>query len=108
MKQGGRGVGGCDENGDIDKLKTSWEQACKISRQAFDDLTFIQTIGTQTQGHGPDGNQDKAGRERWDRVYDMYIAMFGSGFNPDGTVNNLLLGSVLRKYYKHENGKSQR
>jgi hypothetical protein len=90
VKAGDATVGGCDAH--LQDLKISWEETCKEARQALDDLSFIET--QSNNGKGPDAVADPAGRNRWNRVYNTYLALFGSAFDDDGKRKSAFLGKV--------------
>jgi hypothetical protein len=75
--------GGCDDHEDV--LKVSWEEACRMSRQAFDDIGFMAQ--NLNNGKGPDKRQDPDGNKRWNRVHLMFVVMFGA--DDSGTMTNV-------------------
>lgn len=70
----GTSKGGCDDY--IDILKESWEEACLEARQAINDLDFIRN--NHNNGLGPDVTNDRNGADRWTRVYNTYLVLFGN------------------------------
>ncbi|KAF2002595.1 hypothetical protein P154DRAFT_532824 [Amniculicola lignicola CBS 123094] len=74
--------GGCDDH--IEDLKVSWGEACLASNKAKHEIKWLGRTGFLTQGKGPSPSTDKEERERWDRVYNTYIALFGEIYDKKG------------------------
>ncbi|KAF2245929.1 hypothetical protein BU26DRAFT_567446 [Trematosphaeria pertusa] len=80
--------GGCDVY--EDRLKTAWEEVCLFARQALLDVRFIST--NYNNGNGPTNANN---RPRWNRVWNTFIALFGSPWDDQGNMKQPISDNAI-------------
>ncbi|KAF2002587.1 hypothetical protein P154DRAFT_532817 [Amniculicola lignicola CBS 123094] len=68
-------------------------RACKEARQVLDDLRFLEN--NSNNGNGPDPSTDKPGRERWIRILDAFVVLFGTPFDSNGNIIQDSTGTMI-------------